>query len=241
MNLWATAADRPAGFADVWHASCAADGVDIDALTAVLDAVEIARADRYRFERDRRQFILARGALRCLLGSYLGLHPRAVRLFYGSHGKPCIEGDLQFNVAHSHGFVAIAIATANAVGIDVEKIDESIDVMELADGFYARGETENLRRLGGVAQIQGFFRCWSRKEAYLKAIGDGLSRPLGDFEVATGETSGSALLRVDWDPAEVARWHLADIPLDPGFASALAIEGGPFELRVRPIPVGPWR
>jgi 4'-phosphopantetheinyl transferase len=204
-------------------------------LAQVLDPDETARAARFYFDRDRRQFILARGVLRCLLGSRLGVRPRDVRLCYGSHGKPRVDGSLAFNTAHSAGFVAIAISTRGDIGIDVEKIDPAIEVMQIAEGFYSQSETESLRRLHGAERVQGFFRCWARKEAYLKAIGDGLSRALGDFDVAVEPTEHSALRRVRWEPREVDRWYLADLPLHPAYASALAVEHGPVALRVRPV------
>jgi 4'-phosphopantetheinyl transferase len=220
---------------DIWHVSAASPALDLDGLAGVLSTEESARADRYRFEHDRRQFIVARGILRCLLGRYLGVAPREIPLTFGPQGKPGVEGPLQFNLAHSRGFVAFAMVPGRRVGIDVEKINPTIDVLELATGFFSQPETESLQRLQGGERVRAFFRCWSRKEAYLKAIGDGLSRPLGDFDVATDLRPGSLLLDVRWDRAEVARWHLADIALDPGYTSALAVEGGEIPVRVRPV------
>jgi 4'-phosphopantetheinyl transferase len=220
---------------DVWHISAVSPTLDLAALAQVLDPDETARAARFYFERDRRQFIVARGLLRWLLGSRLGVRPRDVRLCYGSHGKPRVDGSLAFNMAHSAGFVAIAISSGGDIGIDVEKIDPAIEAMQIAEGFYSQSEAESLRRLHGAERVEGFFRCWTRKEAYLKAIGDGLSRALGDFDVAVEPTACSALLRVQWDKREVGRWHLSDLPLHPAYACALAVEHGPVAVRVRPV------
>jgi 4'-phosphopantetheinyl transferase len=235
MTVLAPESDAHPRSVDVWHISAVSPAVDLSALAQVLDPDETARAARFYFEPDRRQFIVARGVLRCLLCSRLGVRPRDVHLWYGLHGKPRVDGSLAFSVAHSAGFVAIAISSGGDIGIDVEKIDPAIEAMQIAEAFYSRSETESLRRLHGAERVQSFFRCWARKEAYLKAIGDGLSRALGDFDVAVGPTERSALLRVRWDPSEVDRWYLSDLPLHPAYACTLAVEHGPVGLRVRPV------
>jgi 4'-phosphopantetheinyl transferase len=223
----------PVRSVDIWHVSTDTSPLDLAALERVLHPDETAHSARFHFERDRRQFIVARGVLRYLLGSGLGISPREVPICYGAHGKPRVDGPVAFNVAHSAGLIVIAVTSGGDIGVDVERIDPSIEAMQIAEGFYSESEAESLRRLRGAERIRGFFRCWARKEAYLKAIGSGLSRPLGDFDVAVDRTQRSALLRVGWDRREVDRWHLLDVPLQPHYACALAIERGPFRLRVR--------
>jgi 4'-phosphopantetheinyl transferase len=218
---------------DIWRVSAEASPLVIVALGQVLHPDETAHAARFYFERDRRQFIVARSVLRHLLGSRLGIPPREVPIRYKAHGKPWVDGPFAFNVAHSAGLIVVALTSGGDIGVDVERIDPSIDAMQIAEDFYSRSETERLRRLRGAERIRGFFRCWARKEAYLKAIGSGLSRPLGDFDVAVDRTQRSALLRVGWDWKEVGRWRLLDLSLHPHYACALAIERGPFRLCVR--------
>jgi 4'-phosphopantetheinyl transferase len=227
------ATDTDLRLVDVWLVFTDAPPLDHVALAQVLHPDEAAHAAAFHFERDRRQFIVARGVLRHLLASRLGVPPRQVPIVYGEHGKPRVDGPLAFSVAHSAGLIAIAITSGGDVGVDVERVDSSIEAMQIAEDFYSSSEIESLRRLRGGERIRGFFRCWARKEAYLKAIGSGCFRPLEDFDVAVNRTRGSALLRVGWDGREVERWHLIDLPLQPHYACALAIERGPFRLRVR--------
>lgn len=212
----------PRGTVDVWHASIA--DADAATLAGLLSTSERARAARYRFDRDRREFVVARGLLRRLAGRYLHQSPADVRISCGPDGKPFVQAPWQFSVSHSGDAVVFAFARDIRVGIDIERIDPHVDVRDIAAKFFSSSEATALRALPAGDLVAGFFRCWVRKEAYLKATGEGLMRATSRFDVAVGPVSGTALLSVSWDPAEAVRWHVSDLSVRRGFQAALAVE-----------------
>ena len=223
------------GCVHVWTAVLSAAAPRVPHLRAMLSGAELARADRYALERDRIQFAVARGLLRQLLGAYAGHPPPEVAIVEGPAGKPQADLGLKFNLSHSGDLVAFAVASDREVGIDVERIDPDVDVLGLAGRFFSPGEIAALRVLPGEECMVGFFRCWTRKEAFLKAIGLGLSRPLHDFDVSLEAGALSALRWVGWDPAEASRWQVRDLDVGEAYAAALAVEGGASNIQVRPL------
>ena len=174
-------------------------------------ADERARADRFYFARDREHFIVARGVLREILGCYLKRVPKSLCFCYGSHGKPALAGEfdgeaIRFNVSHSHGVALYAISRGRAVGIDLERIRFDLPVAEIAERFFSKREDAMLRSLPTDVQHQAFFRCWTRKEAYIKARGEGLSLPLDQFDVSLAPGEPAAVLGTQRDPSEASRW-----------------------------------
>ena len=210
---------------DLWSVTLAQEQALIDELAAILSSDERLRASCLRFERDRRRFICARGVLRCLLAEYLDADPAAVSFTYGTRGKPALTGDngrrLSFNVSHSHELTLIAIAPAHMdVGVDVEWIRPMPDAEAIASRFFAPAEIVKWRTLPPCVQEVAFFHWWTRKEAYLKAIGEGVARHLDSFEV-TFTPDEPVALRVYGDERESARWVLSAVTPAPGYAGAL--------------------
>jgi 4'-phosphopantetheinyl transferase len=191
---------------------------------------ERSRADRFHFEKDRGHFIVARGVLRAILGSYLKLAPESVCFGYGSNGKPALAGDrgddsaIKFNVSHSHGVALYAVARRREVGIDVERIRSDLAVAEIAERFFAPGEVMQIRSLPAEAQWQAFFRLWTRKEAYVKARGEGLSLPLDQFDLSAPPPGTGATPIPQRKPSETTAWAFCDLEPASGYLGALAAE-----------------
>jgi 4'-phosphopantetheinyl transferase len=160
-----------------------------------------------------------------VLGSYLDMPPERVRFRYGFAGKPEIDGEtpVRFNLSHSEGTALLAVTLGRTVGVDVERVAPERDLGGLAERFFAPREAAALRALAEDQRAAGFYACWTRKEAYLKAHGGGLSVGLDTFEVLP--LTGAPVLTVAADPAEARRWSLRDLAPAPGFAGALAVEG----------------
>jgi len=179
----------------------------------ILSEDELERAGKYRFDRDRRRFTAGRTILRGLVASYLGTRPDDVEFSYGAFGRPSAsDSALSFNVAHSEGAALFAFADGMDVGVDVEVLAAGRpDDDRVAEKFFSRLEVRTLRAHGEAARPAAFLRCWTRKEAFLKARGDGLSLPLRDFDVAFAPGARPAILRTAWSEQEPAEWTLHDI------------------------------
>jgi 4'-phosphopantetheinyl transferase len=214
------------------HSWCAS--LDVPAETsarhyATLTPDERTRSARFRFERDRQRFIVARGVLRDLLGRYLQTQPGQVRFVYNAFGKPDLSPEfadrLKFNLSHSGRLAVIAIATASDVGVDLEYIRAESDYAEIARRFFSAAEVDHLMALPSHLYAEAFFSCWTKKEAYLKACGEGLAIPLNSFSVPlTTDPPAHA-------PVDLHGWSLYTLRPAPGYAGALAIEGTGWRLR----------
>lgn len=206
-------------------------------LYATLTSDERNRSARLRFERDRRRFTVAHGVLRDLLGRYLGTHPGQIRFVYNAFGKPRLGPEfgsrLRFNLSHSADLALIAIAADADIGVDLEYIRAQPDYAEIARRFFSAAEVDHLHRLPSHLHTQAFFGCWTKKEAYVKACGEGLAIPLTSFSVPL--TTGPAHTPVDLygasrDTAPARRWSLYTLQPAPGYIGALAIEGSAWRL-----------
>ncbi len=190
-------------------------------LHATLASHERSRCARFRFEHDRRRFVVAHGVLRELLARYLQIPPGRIRYVYNAFGKPDLSPEfgnlLRFNLSHSAGLALIAIAANASVGVDLEYIRAQPDYVEIARRFFSTAEVERLRRLPRHLRAKAFFNCWTRTEACVKAHGEGLA----NFE---GASNGSS-------PA--GRWSLYTLRPAPGYIGALAIEGSGWRLAQR--------
>ncbi len=214
----------------VWRAALDETPSRIDSFLNTLAADERTRAERFYFPRDRERFIVARGVLRAILGLYSNRAPECVFFSYSSHGKPKLaweSGDaaIRFNISHSHGVALYAVTRTREVGIDVEFIRSDLKVEQIAARFFSPYEIARLRTLPTDLREAAFFRCWTRKEAYIKAKGEGLSLPLDQFEVSLTPAEPAALLRTQRDPNEAQRWSLQELTPAPGYAAALAVQG----------------
>lgn len=220
----------------VWRASLSLTASSVQSLQQTLAADEQARADRFHFQRDREHFIIARGVLRAILGCYLRREPSQLRFCYNSHGKPVLAkesgGDVfRFNVSHSHGLALYAVTRGREVGVDLEHIRPHLDLIEIAERFFSPREVAVLRALPPRMQTYAFFSCWTRKEAYIKAKGEGLSIPLDQFDVSLAPGEPAALLHTQWDDQEASRWSLRELNPGPGYVAALAVFGHHWRLK----------
>ncbi|HEX2270158.1 MAG TPA: 4'-phosphopantetheinyl transferase superfamily protein, partial [Pyrinomonadaceae bacterium] len=168
---------------------------------------------------------IARGFLRVLLGRYLQTEPKSLMFSYGAYGKPAIEVDsaLRFNMSHSGGVALYAFTEGREIGVDVEQVRADFTSDDIARRFFSPFEVESLCGLADEERVEGFFRCWTRKEAYIKATGRGLSQALDGFDVTLRPGESAALLRNDDGTHE--RWTMVNIDVGPGYAGALAVEG----------------
>jgi len=209
----------------IWLAESCKASEDLTDLRSVLSPEEAERASRFHFDPDRAQYIQTRGTLRRLLGSYLGIPAGEVAFDYSGHGKPSL-GDtrhrLEFNVSHTRGMAVLGFCRAGRIGVDVEHIHTDFQTSEVAERFFSLAERTALRALPAEYRHQAFFRIWTRKEAYIKALGEGLSHPLHQFDVSLDDTA--RLIATRPDPSEAQRWRLENIAVPAGFAAAVAIE-----------------
>lgn len=218
----------------IWRVNLDRAQPDVFALARCLTEDEVARADRFRFARDRRRFVVARGVLRTLLGRVLSVAPEKIGLQYESAGKPALAAghgsDVQFNVAHSHEIALVALVRGTALGVDVEYMREVSDAQRIARRFFSAQEVTALLAAPTEQQQTAFFRIWTRKEAFIKATGKGLSQPLDAFNVMT--SAGQALEYVELDGTST-RWRLWDLAVGTGYRAALVVraEHEPFSLR----------
>jgi 4'-phosphopantetheinyl transferase len=214
----------------VWRATLDQTPSQIQSFRHNLAADEQARAERFYFERDRGHFIAARGVLRAILGGYLNRVPESLSFCYSSHGKPALAGEsdgdaIRFSVSHSHGVALFAVTRGREVGIDLERIRSDLAVAEIAGRFFSRREVAMLRTLPAEAQREAFFLCWTRKEAYLKARGEGLSLLLDQIDVSLAPGEPNAVPGTQRDPSEASSWSLQELTPAPGYVAALAVEG----------------
>ena len=200
----------------------------------LLQRDEISRADRFHFERDRNHFVIARGFFRRLLGHYLQTDPKQLRFSYGAYGKPALNGEfrespLRFNMSHSHGVALYALTDGREIGVDVEHVRADFAGDDIAQRFFSPFEVEVLCGVSADDRVNAFFRWWTRKEAYIKATGRGMSQPLDGFDVTLASGQEAALLRTDDGSHE--RWQLVDVAVGLGYAGAIAVEKPVFKVR----------
>jgi 4'-phosphopantetheinyl transferase len=214
----------------VWRTSLELAASCIERLQSTLSADELQRAIRFHFPRDRRRFTVARGVLRNILGRYLGVPPSELGFRYSAYGKPDLAdvvdaAGLRFNVSHSHEMALFAVSCGREVGVDIEYLGREIRGEEIAERFFSPRERASLRALPADAKHKAFFNCWTRKEAYIKAHGEGLSLPLNQFDVSLAPGEPAALLATRSDPREALRWSLQALIPGPDYVAALAVEG----------------
>ncbi len=221
----------------LWQVELGGQAADSADLLALLSGDERARAARFHFRRDRDRFVAARGLLRRILADYLDLVPNAIRFAYGPYGKPALAGDLalsglRFNLSHADDIALCAVTRDREVGVDIERLRTDLDAAALAKQFFSHWEIAALRALPPALQDAAFFACWTRKEAYIKARGEGLSLPLDHFDVTVAPEEPPRL-HVEGAPEEAARWSLHRLAAPPGYAAALAVQGHDVQISSR--------
>lgn len=209
VHVWRAALDRPAG--------------DMAGLARVLSAGETGRAEQFHFERDRLHFIAGRGILRIILARYLGFAPARIRFRYNTYGKPALArpaGGLYFNLSHSHGLALYALGRVQNIGIDVERIRPLPDADRLVGRFFSAGEQQTWRNLPENRRQTAFFYGWTRKEAFIKAMGNGLSYPPDRVEVSLWPEEPARLL-----PGPTAGWQVYTWEPAAGYVASLTVQG----------------
>jgi 4'-phosphopantetheinyl transferase len=222
----------------LWTVRLEASGNTLAGAFSWLSPDEVERADRFRFDNHRSAFVLGRAVLRALVGSYLGIAPAEASFIYGPKGKPALAGaacPLCFNVSNSSDLAAYAFTLDCEIGVDVEHRRRLIEVEGIARRFFAPHELAELMRLSEEERPEGFFNCWTRKEAYIKAVGDGLSVPLNSFQVTLRPGVPARMLALDGSTAAAERWTLQPFTPAPDYAGAIAYRDGERPLTVRPL------
>jgi len=233
VEVWQTVTAEltfPSGRIDIWRLRLDPHGLPEQDLRGILARDEVARASRFHFEDDRRRYIKCRGALRILLGRYLETPPAEIRFQYENYGKPEIalthdSRGLRFSVSNSGGLALIAVGSGSAIGVDIEKVRPMPDFLDIARRFFPAREVQAILALGENKRQEAFFACWTRKEAFLKSTGDGLTYPLSEFSVSVDPDGPAELLEVKGDPNAVTHWSLESVRPGAGYMGALAYKG----------------
>jgi len=212
---------------DLWHATLSPAQADELASADLLSEDETDRMMRFHFQKDRQNFLFCRSVLRILLASYLGSSPAELRFAYSAHGKPTLAdtpGNLEFNLSHSNGRFLVAISLARKVGVDIECLNRDVNVLEIAQRFFSAAEREALQALPSARRHDAFFACWTRKEAFVKARGEGLSCPLDSFDVSVMPEDENVNLGTRPDASEASRWVIRSLNGFPGYKAAVVVE-----------------
>lgn len=191
----------------------------------MLSGDELARASSFVFDLHRNRYLAGRLALRTLLGRYLNVAPSDVRFGYSSFGKPELPGNsLRFNLAHSDDLAVIALTEQDRLGVDVERLRELPDAEGVARSVFSKRELDVFHALPDSSKTEGFFNCWTRKEAFVKAVGQGLSHPLDVFDVTLRPGEEARLLELEGSTTRAGSWSLFDVSPMEGWAGAVAVE-----------------
>ena len=214
----------------VWRARLDCHESLLPQFEATLSSDETSRAERFHFSTHRNGYVIGRGILRELLARYLGGSPAELEFRYGPWGKPCLRLEnpsqsVQFNVSHSQGWALLAFAVGRSLGVDVEFVRADVAAEEIAERYFSAREIAELRALPQAMLAEGFFLCWTRKEAYIKARGEGLQIPLDSFHVSL-TPGGPELL----EGPDSSQWDVHSLSPGPRYVGALVAEGSDWQL-----------
>lgn len=224
------------GEVHVWLSSLDCPPPQMDIFMRTINDEERDRAARFHFQKDRDHFIAARGVLRDILSRYLGIEPHRLRFQYSNYGKPSLaeqprKDRLCFNISHSRGLALFGLTCGREIGVDLEYVRSGLADEQIAERFFSTYEVRTLRALPKHLQNEAFFNCWTRKEAYIKARGEGLSLPLHLFDVSLVPGEPAALLSTRVDEQESSHWMLRELFPADGFVGAVAAKGLGWELK----------
>lgn len=233
MNFWPLPpAELPAleRSVHVWAVRLDDDSVDLGQAREFISANERERAERFKFERDRRRYLIAHAALHGILHRYLPISSEPLSFDYGSNGKPKLSptigpAGVQFNLSHSNELALLAVTPRGEVGVDIEYVKENFEFQDIAEKFFTAKEVAAMRSLPAELQRRAFFKCWTSKEAFLKAKGTGLSGKLDEVEIALTATQEAQVT------AGVPGWSLAELAHIDGYEAALVVEGLPLPIK----------
>ena len=219
----------------LWRVDLETIGADELRWQQVLSSDELARAASFHFSPDRQCFVATRAWLRTILASYLSTDPHSLSFSYSKKEKPSLgpvfgSSDITFNVSHSGGIALLGFTRGREIGVDIERLRPDSDLEAISRRFFSAREQSQLAALPTEEKVDAFFRCWTRKEAYIKATGDGLSLPLDQFDVSVEPGTSSALLATRPDHLEAGRWLLREVISGSGFIAALCVRGQDWKL-----------
>ena len=217
------------GKVHVWRADLPDFADKESELFRLLSVDEQQRADKYHFEKDRLSFVIRRGMLRVILASYLDQHPAQIGFKYNNFNKPALEVNTQifFNASSSQNVAIVAVTPEKRIGVDIEFLDEKFPKMEIAERYFSPDEVSSIRDLPRELQTAAFFECWTKKEAYVKAIGDGMSHPLPNLVISSKEPDS---LSVDSLCKEARGWSITSFVPETNYIASHAYEAGQQEI-----------
>jgi 4'-phosphopantetheinyl transferase len=221
----------------VWRAYVDPEESFLRTMRKTLSEDEIARAEQFYFKKDRDRYVAARGMLRTILSRYLQMPPNQLQFIYNPHGKPALteiidSGGMRFNLSHSYEMVLYAITRKREVGVDLEHIKVRPLQEDIAERFFSPEETLWIRTLPQEKQAGAFFACWTAREAYLKARGDGIALHAGSPGISFIPDSKTTRASVIREAGEGGRtWSIWQLEPAPGYAGALVVEGDEMNLR----------
>jgi 4'-phosphopantetheinyl transferase len=218
---------------DIWRVRLDLPLSSVQLLEGSLSTEEVERAARFYFPADRNRYIISHGSLRKILALYLHCEPEELFFSVNAYGKPSLDQEgLEFNLSHSGDLALIGITRGHKIGVDVEKVRTGISAEIIGGHYFSKAEMSELQALSPEQREAAFFLCWTRKEAYIKAQGMGLSLPLESFDVSLIPDQPAILRATRPDPSEAVRWTLLSLTVGTGYEAAVAIEGQNLEFRL---------
>ena len=231
-NPWQTEPDGleiSADHVDIWLASTAPDEDRLRAYKKFLSPAELARSGKFKSASRYREYVVTRGLLRQVLARLAGLDITGIEFPDGEHGKPCLDNKpggktIAFNVSHSHGLALVAVTLEGRLGVDLEKIRPEVDWRSLAKQYFSGTEVRALDRYPDDPGLKAFYTCWTRKEAFVKALGAGISYGLDEFDVSLDPDEACAALTIRREEEDACRWQVKNIPVPETHVAALALD-----------------
>ena len=222
---------------DVWLTSTELGEERVRACAKTLTRAELARARKFKSKAKYREYVITRGLLRRTLCQVAGLDLTGVDFNYGEHGKPGLEnsasaGAVAFNVSHSHGLALVALTLGGRLGVDLEQVRPEVEWQELAERYFSEADYRTLQSQAPDARRRAFFTCWTRKEAFVKALGAGVSYGLKGFDVSVDPAEDCARLTLREGNEDAGKWLLKNIPAPTSHAAALAIDRTACDVRL---------
>ncbi len=234
--------EREAGYVHVYRILLDLPEADIQYFASLLSNDEHQRAERYLFSKHRARFIASRAQTRMILGRYIGLRPEEVALSYNAYGKPLLDsqsgnGSLHFNVSHSHDLGLVAVTAGSEIGVDIEKVRPDIDYTHISRQFFSQGEIDRLLNLPLDEQVEAFYNIWTRKEAFIKGRGTGLSTPLDQFEVSLNGDAFAQSVQASPEIEGACEWTLCELKPGTGYVANMAVHADQWQLSCWQWPV----
>jgi 4'-phosphopantetheinyl transferase len=212
---------------DIWRVCLKRDPLSVGTLFETLSPDERQKANKFHFARDRDHFVVARGSLRKILGWYINVSPSQISFFYNKYGKPFLVQEnqsFQFNISHSNDLAVIAVTSGREVGLDIEFVNENLDVLSTVQSVFSETEISAFKALPPNLRTGAFFRGWTRKEAYIKALGKGFSYPLEQFKVSVMTDEPDISFRT-YDHQKIRDWSLMSFGAQEEYMGAVVVEG----------------